>query len=116
MSWPTRPAPARPLTDKEDTQLHLTDAQRRALTLLATRPEWTARQFAEQMWPDADGWSTVSNAGTHGSRRGAGMWRAGGAYLSKLAKTGLATYRHTKYWQRLYSLTALGREVIGLTI
>jgi hypothetical protein len=63
----------------------------KALRIIADLPDFimTASEFAQFMWPDSPGWTKVSNCGTHGARRGCGMWRAGGSFLAKLEKRGL---------------------------
>lgn len=73
-----------------------------------------SRHFAERMWPKDDerfraNWSRVSNIG-HGSTRGVGMWRAGGSFLARLAKTGYVFNRNASDSGSLpaYYLTAKG--------
>ena len=90
----------------------ITFARARALEVLAAHAEFpdavTAAVFARMLWPYAAGWSKASNAGTHGTRYGCGMWRAGGGFLGKLTKEGLAHCWLRPGGQPEWSITAAG--------
>ena len=61
-----------------------------------------ARTFAERLWPDAPAWRRCCNVG-NGSARGVGIIRAGGSFMAKMRRAGLAekSYRLELYGYRL---------------
>ena len=66
----------------------LSDSQFRALEILiSTNIERTfsARAFAEKMWPQSNMHTKTSNTG-NGATRGKAAWLCGGSYLRKLEK------------------------------
>lgn len=83
----------------------LSPPQQRALDILANNPGITAGEFAEMMWPNSPGWNRQIKSGTKGVSAGRGMCKAGGSYLGRLARRGLA-----RYSERLkgHCLTVLG--------
>ena len=91
----------------------LSPAARRALEILSSGVDFTAKEFASKMWPDSDGWDRVSNAGTHGSRSGAGMWRAGGSFLSVLRARGYVIRMYSSHHQALYGLSSKGTAALA---
>jgi hypothetical protein len=93
----------------------MTYTTRCVLYLLFKTGNRSARQVAEFLWPDSEGWSTY-----HGKRsvRGGGMWLAAGSLMGKLIKQGLVERSITHYpskgkprWvNNGYRLTPKGRE------
>ena len=79
----------------------------RALEILRQHPGISARGFAEQMWPNAEGWHHVCKVG-RGATYGAGMWRAGGGYLGRLIKQGLVRREYS--WSGQYVYFALAEK------
>lgn len=71
-----------------------------------------AREFARRMWPDSPGWQRPAKCGPKGSHRGGGMCLAGGGYLGKLAKAGLAVRLYHSKWHYGYVLTLEGKQAL----
>lgn len=69
----------------------MTPAQRRALELLEAHEDrgLTPAEFARRMWPDSPAWQRPGKCG-QGTSRGTGIRQAGGAFLARLRKAGLA--------------------------
>ncbi len=80
----------------------------KALKIIASMENVSARGFAEKMWPGANMHIKVSNQG-HGATRGKAAWLCGGSYLGKLSKMGLI--RHSVYLES-YKLTKEGELLI----
>lgn len=93
--------------DNAETRRQLTDSQLRALRIIRDNRIEMPRQFARLMWPDSDGWKTMTKCGNYGATRGGGMNLAGGAYLGKLRQWGFINWRNR--------LSLLGREVLKET-
>lgn len=70
----------------------------------------TARDFAQKMWPNSKGWTTVSNVG-HGATSGVGMQLVGGSYLSKLKDKGWVMSYYDDY-NMIWSSTSKGRAAL----
>jgi len=69
--------------------MEITTKQRKALEILASKRQVSARDFALRMWTDSNMHKKVSNQG-NGATRGKAGWLCGGSYLSKLEILGLA--------------------------
>lgn len=86
-----------------------------ALLILRDRKPKSYSDFAELFWHDNPMHQRSSNAGTHGSRRGAGAWLAAGSYLGKLSKSGIVM-SHLRQSSIEYlgiaSLTAKGDAIL----
>lgn len=82
----------------------------KALRILKRRP-LRPREFAEKMWPDAQAWQRTSNVG-RGATKGVGIIRAGGGYLGKLEKQGLAQWVHRSQYDNSYVITDKGRKLL----
>ena len=81
----------------------MTAASERATMILQAHPDGlTARQFASLMWTVNPAWYRMSKIG-RGATRGVGMWRAGGGYLGRLVKQGIASRRLTMTSQYIYT-------------
>lgn len=93
--------------------IKLSESQRRALGIIKEFPSVGPRDFARMMWPDSPGWKSSSGHGAH-TRRGGGMWLAGGAYLGRLRAAGLIVtsyyYGHRRH--PAHSLTLLAKELL----
>ena len=85
----------------------MTPAERRALEILRDHGRMRPGEFALVMWPDAEGWKRSGKCGNNGSTKGVGMRLAGGAYLGKLQKKGLA-----RYWKDGHEITQSGRDAL----
>lgn len=97
----------------------LTDPQRRALEILAEiAPDYehatTCRAVARHMWPDSDGWRTLSDV-PNGVVRGKAMPGLAGRLLWRLWLRGLVSHkRHYRGFQTLYYLNESGREALDV--
>lgn len=77
--------------------------------------ELSARQFAEEMWPDSPGWDKSTN-NSYGAQRGKGMWLAAGGYLRKLQRKGLVTANYdsaSTKWRASHEGKQKLREALG---
>ncbi len=86
----------------------MTEATRKALTILSERINIWPSLFAEKMWPDSPGWKRCINTGPNGATYGKGMWLAAGSYLRRLEKKGLVVSSF-RTGQRLYSISSKGQ-------
>lgn len=89
----------------------LTDNERRALEILRDRGPLTPGRFARLMWPTSKGWKHAVKCGIKGAHQGGGMYRAGGAYIGRLRKKGLATWAPREYARAMdeHTISAAGR-------
>ena len=63
----------------------------KAVVILGKNPGGLSpRSFAKEMWPDSPRWKIPTKCGPYGCSRGGGMNLAGGGFLGKLSKRGLA--------------------------
>lgn len=112
-TWTTVPIVRQPTSEV----LKVTAKTLRALEVLAGGEPGGLMpgEFARRLWPDADGWRRATKCGPYGSSRGGGMRLAGGGFLGKLAKRGLAE-RRDNYYGKTYvmrwKLTAAGRDAL----
>lgn len=74
----------------------MTESQARGVEIVMNHSGIKPREFARKMWPDSDGWSTMTNCG-YGVSKGGGMNLAGGGYLGKLARKGWVRSRNGYY-------------------
>jgi len=87
-----------------------------ALKILRDQQPHTDAGFAQLFWPQSNMHLKHSNAGTHGTRRGAGAWLCSGSYLSKLEKRGLVVKRHPAldpHRHPIATLTPRGETVLN---
>jgi hypothetical protein len=68
----------------------MSESLKKALHVINTIEVTHAGQFAYLMWPDSPAWKSLGRCGPNGSAPGVGIKLAGGAYLGKLQKRGLA--------------------------
>lgn len=71
----------------------------------------SARFFAQEMWPDSDGWKRVSNQG-NGATSGKGMWLRAGVFLRKLGDLGYL-YHDISGNTVVWYITGNGIEALG---
>lgn len=86
-----------------------------ALKILRDKKPKSHSYFARLYWPDNLMHKRTSNAGNHGSRRGAGAWLSAGSYLGKLKKRGLVSRNYSdsaiEYFG-IATLTQAGHELL----
>lgn len=87
----------------------LTQAQARAIRILLKRAPMRPREFADAMWPDSPSHTVYAMCGPKGSHRGGRMYTAGGGYLGKLRKLGLA---EGGYWPDGYYASDLAFRLL----
>lgn len=92
----------------------MTDATKRALTIIRDHGPIRPREFADLMWPDSPGHNRYSKCGPKGSHRGGGMYLAAGGYLGKLRRRGLIRYEdhYLSGWWLGYVLTDEGKKAL----
>jgi len=96
-----------------DTRLTIT--QRKALQIIRDDPGVRPREFARAMWPDSPGWKRFVQCGPKGSHQGGGMYRAGGAYMGKLARLAdppLIARTYSGRFDTGYRLTTAGYKAL----
>jgi len=92
--------------------MKITDKTIKALKIIKESKHLTARDFAEQMWPDSLMHTRTSNQG-NGACKGKAAWLCGGSYLGKLTIAKLI-YRSLECdgYVGEFHLTDKGREAI----
>lgn len=94
----------------------LTPVAVRALQIIRDNRPGAPKEFGRLMWPDAPAWTVHTKCGPYGVTRGGGITMASGAFLGKLKKRGLITYRHVgraRYAQVEYVLTEAGKTALA---
>lgn len=87
----------------------------KALRILKYHGPLRPGAFAKLMWPHSDGWNRGQTCGRRANalQRGAGMNRAGGSFLAKLAKRGLAWCR-PESWGGGYIIEPAGSKLLEM--
>lgn len=101
------------MTNERPGTLRLTNPQRRVLQFLADAPhDLVAREVAERMWPDSEGWANRSRryATAAGGALGVAMPMKAGVMLGLLRQRGLVDSEG--YAPTRWSITAAGRRAI----
>ena len=90
----------------------LTAKQAEALRLVREHGPIFPGRFAELMWPDSPSWHRHSKCGPYGATTGAGARKAGGSFLTRLARKDLIQNKWDRDRQTGYSLLAAGRRAL----